>query len=91
MSISATICEGAGRETRVDFARFLSIAIASASETEHHLTVAGDLGLADSATLERLIDRVIEIRKMLFGLRRALLAADARDRATAEIRKRDEG
>jgi hypothetical protein len=30
---------------------------------------------------ERLIDRVVDLRKMLFGLRRALLDKDAHERA----------
>jgi four helix bundle protein len=36
MSIGATIAEGAARETRVDFARFITMAISSTSEVEHH-------------------------------------------------------
>jgi four helix bundle protein len=75
MSISATIAEGAGRETRVDFARFVSMAIGSASEVEHHLSVCTDLGLVDTTVNTRLAARCVEIRRMLYGLRRALLSA----------------
>jgi four helix bundle protein len=75
MSIAANIAEGASRSSRADFARFLTIAAGSATETEHHLTVAGDLGLIDGSTASRLTDRVIELRRMLFGLHRALVAA----------------
>ena len=75
MSIGATIAEGAGRATRVDFARFVSMAVSSATETEHHLTVAGDLGLIETSIASRLIDRVIELRRMLYGLHRALIVA----------------
>lgn len=77
MSISAIVAEGAGRETQADFARFVSMAIASASEVEHHLNVCDDLGLIERATIERLIDRVTQLRRMLFGLRRTLLARDS--------------
>lgn len=77
MSISAIVAEGAGRETQADFARFVSMAIASASEVEHHLNVCDDLGLIERATIERLIDRVTQLRRMLFGLRRTLLAHDS--------------
>ncbi|NUP55769.1 MAG: four helix bundle protein [Gemmatimonadaceae bacterium] len=76
MSISATIAEGAGRATRVDFARFVTMAASSATETEHHLTVAGDLGLVEIGIVSRLVDRVVEVRRMLYGLHRALIAAD---------------
>ncbi len=77
MSISANVAEGAGRETRADFARFVSMAIASASEVEHHLEVCNDLGLVERALVERLIERVTELMRMLFGLRRTLLAKES--------------
>jgi four helix bundle protein len=80
MSISATIAEGAGRETRVDFARFVTMAISSASEVEHHLGVCADLGLLDKWSKDPLVARCVEIRRMLFGLRRALIARERHDR-----------
>ena len=76
MSIGATIAEGAGRDSRPDFARFLTMAIGSASEVEHHLTVCTDLGLIEASIVTRLIDRCQEIRKMLYGLRQAILEAE---------------
>ena len=81
MSISATIAEGAGRESRPDFARFISMAIASASEVEHHLHVANDLGLLEYALYSRVLARCIEVRRMLFGLHKALLLADEGSRS----------
>ncbi|HEX6599014.1 MAG TPA: four helix bundle protein [Gemmatimonadaceae bacterium] len=92
MSISATVAEGAGRETRVDFARFVSMAIASASEVEHHLEVCDDLGLIERAELDRLVDRVTRLRRMLFGLRRTLLVKEReeavrRDQASRQRRR----
>jgi four helix bundle protein len=84
MSIGATIAEGAGRETRVDFARFVTMSAGSATETEHHLTTASDLGLIEESIALRLIDRVIEIRRMLYGLHRALIAAAAEDQQTPD-------
>jgi len=50
------------------------MAIASASEVEHHLQVCDDLGLVERALVEQLVDRVTRLRRMLFGLRRTLLA-----------------
>ena len=76
MSIGATIAEGAGRDSRPDFARFITMAISSTSEVEHHLTVCTDLGLVDESIVGRLAARCQEIRKMLYGLRRAILKAD---------------
>jgi four helix bundle protein len=81
MSISATIAEGAGRESRRDFARFISMAIASASEVEHHLRTAADLGIIGEAPHARGLTQCIEVRRMLYGLRRALVEAEANERA----------
>ena len=73
MSIAANVAEGASRDTRTDFARFISIAIASASEVEHHLTVCVDLAVLDPVIASLLIDKTVEVRRMLFGLRRVLI------------------
>ena len=40
VSIPANIAEGCGRDTDADFARFLQIAMGSASELEYHLLLA---------------------------------------------------
>lgn len=39
MSVGANIAEGASRDSRPDFARFVGIAIGSVCEVEHQLTV----------------------------------------------------
>ncbi len=52
------------------------MAISSTSEVEHHLTVCADLRLINGAIVQRLAARSVEIRKMLFGFRRALLEAE---------------
>ena len=72
MSVGANIAEGASRDSRPDFARFVGIAIGSVCEVEHHLTVYVDLGLLDESAVQRLLPQVAELRRMLFGLRRAL-------------------
>jgi four helix bundle protein len=80
MSVTSTIAEGAGRESRVDFARFITMAIASSSEVEHHLGMCRDLGMLDELTHDRLSGEAIDIRRMLFGLRRALLMREQEER-----------
>jgi four helix bundle protein len=69
MSIPTNIVEGVGQPSRKDFARFLSIALNSASELEYHMIVAHDLRLLSTNDFASLSDRVIEVRKMLHGLR----------------------
>ncbi len=43
-SIPANIAEGCGRKGDAEFARFLQIALGSASELEYHSLLARDLG-----------------------------------------------
>jgi four helix bundle protein len=76
MSIGASIAEGAAKASQREFARYLEIAAGSAGEVQHHLTVAGDLGVIGAPVAARLSERVIEIRRMLFGLRRAVLESE---------------
>ena len=71
-SISSNIVEGADQRTNAQFAEFLSHAIASASETEHHLELALELDLLVHEG-PRFIAEVCEIRKMLHGLRKRVL------------------
>lgn len=42
-SIGVNIAEGCGRRTHIDFARFLQVALSSASELQYHLLLAADL------------------------------------------------
>jgi four helix bundle protein len=67
ISIVANIAEGAGRATRFEYARFLTIAFGSASELECLVLVAHDLGLVPQDLARPLIEKVIEVKKMLYG------------------------
>ena len=58
----------------------ISIAIGSSSEAEHHLITCGDLGLLDEVAVMRLTDQIVEVRRMLFGLRAALLRREQEER-----------
>jgi four helix bundle protein len=45
ISIGANLAEGCGRQTSAELARFVKIAMGSASELDYHLLVCRDLGL----------------------------------------------
>ena len=74
-SIPANIAEGANQESDAQFARFLSIAIGSANELQNHLQFARDLRLLRPAESEALLTDLIEVRRMLYGLRKRLHAS----------------
>ena len=77
-SIPNNIVEGCASASRKEFARYLDISIKSASEFDYQLQLAHDRGLMSHETWERLARGIVELRKMLWGLRRTVLAsADA--------------
>ena len=67
-SIGANIAEGCGRATAADFARFLTIAMGSASELEYHLILASDLQFLEQTHFNRLSEGVVEVKRMLTAL-----------------------
>ena len=73
-AIPANIAEGCGRGTNHDLARFLQMALGSASELEYHLLLACDLSLFDEVDHERLAKEVKEIKCMLTSFIKSLRA-----------------
>ena len=67
-SIPANIAEGRGKGSDKEQVRFLRISAGSAYELEAHLTIARDIDFLRPARANQLIDQVVEVRKMLFGL-----------------------
>jgi four helix bundle protein len=67
-SIPANLAEGCGRGGDPDFARFLWIAMGSASELEYHLLLARDLEFLAAADHNHLQAAVTEVKRMLAAL-----------------------
>jgi four helix bundle protein len=75
-SIGDNIAEGCGAATQREFARYLDIAIKSRSESQNHLITVRDRRLVPAATCQPLIDEVVEIRRMTYGLRKQVRGND---------------
>lgn len=72
MSIPANIVEGRAQRTDREFSRFVSYAIASSSELEYHLFAAEEIRVLTPGKADPLVDRTIQVRRMLIGLRKTL-------------------
>lgn len=78
-SIPTNIVEGRRQKTDKQFARFLWIALNSATELEYHLTAARDIEAISPEDAELLERATVEVRRMLYGLLRTLGDQDQRD------------
>jgi four helix bundle protein len=74
MSIPTNIVEGTGQQSRKDFARFIRFSLNSTSELEYHLTVARDTEAIEATDFDSLSAQTIEVRKMLHGLLKRVMA-----------------
>ena len=73
-SIPANIAEGCGRSGDAELARFLQIAMGSASELEYHLLLARDLEFVSTSDYEHLTKEVVDVKRMLTRLLQKLKA-----------------
>jgi len=64
-SIPANIAEGCGRNSKADFARFLSISFGSACELEYFLILVKDLNFINENDYQKINQSVIEVKRML--------------------------
>jgi four helix bundle protein len=67
-SIPANIAEGCGHSSRHEFARFLQLAVGSASEVEYHLQFAVEVKAITPELFDELDGRNRSVRRMLGAL-----------------------
>jgi four helix bundle protein len=66
-SIPSNIAEGCGHKSDSEFARYLQLSAASASELEYQLLLAKDLGYLNVEYYGQFEASVQEVKKMLYG------------------------
>jgi len=75
VSIPSNIAEGQARKTTAEFVQFLSQAEGSAAELDTQFVLAVELGYCGRVDIASTVELISEVKKMLNGLRRALLKA----------------
>jgi four helix bundle protein len=64
-SIPANVAEGYGRGSDAELARYLRIAMGSATELDYHLLLARDINILDLSSYDRLVHQLDDVRRML--------------------------
>lgn len=72
-SVVFNIAEGCGATSQREFARFLGMSIKSSFELEAQCEMAKDYGVLSEPIWDELSESVINVRRMLFGLRKKVL------------------
>lgn len=72
VSIPSNIAEGAGKNSDIDFSRFVSIASGSCNEVETQLLLSLELGFITEEQFKVIDMKTQRVQNMLFGLHRSL-------------------
>lgn len=76
VSVLSNLAEGAARDSRADFSRFLAISMGSLAELDVQCSLCEDLGFLKRD--EDFLRNIRAVRIMLAGLRRVLLPTERR-------------
>ena len=68
VSVPSNIAEGHARRTKVDFARFLRMALGSCTELETQIMIACNLNYVSKSLADPILDQSLSIRKMISKL-----------------------
>ena len=68
VSVPSNIAEGSARHSKKEFIQFLYIASGSLSEIETQLIISNELNYLSITELDKLINKLNELRAQLYGL-----------------------
>ncbi len=72
ISVPSNIAEGAGRDSKKEFNRFLDIAMGSLFELETQVILSFDLEYISNDTHNELTTKIKDVQKMLYGLKNSI-------------------
>jgi four helix bundle protein len=65
VSVPSNIAEGSSRSSNKEFSYFIKVALGSLFELETQLILSNEFGILDSQDLDKLIEKIIKLQKML--------------------------
>ncbi len=72
ISINSNIAEGSVKTSKIDFARFISMALGSSAELKAQIIISNEIGLIDDETKSKFVDKINVISRMLKSLENSL-------------------
>jgi four helix bundle protein len=72
VSIPSNIAEGAGRNSKKEFAHFLGVSNGPSYELKTQALISERLSLIQKETVRSLVERINELQKMNYGLQASL-------------------
>jgi len=72
VSIASNIAEGSGRNTNIDFAHFIDMAIGSSFELESDLLISLELGFIKEDELNKTLILLADVQKYMIGFQNKL-------------------
>lgn len=77
VSVPANIAEGAGRNTKLDFAHFLNISLGSINECSYYFLLAKDLHYISETVYDNLEKEANELKAMLIAFIKTIRKANS--------------
>jgi four helix bundle protein len=87
VSICTNIAEGCGRRGDREFRRFVDVAMGSACELECETILSFDLALITEAMQEQILEKLIQIKRMLGSLANKLLSSIEKQQQLRRLNK----
>jgi four helix bundle protein len=87
VSICTNIAEGCGRRGDREFRRFVDVAMGSACELECETILSFDLAFITEAMQEEILDKLVQVKRMLSSLANRLLGSIEKQRQLRRLNK----